>query len=654
MHRRFSIVALLLLSQSVLADQAKLEEELMQLMSLEVDITSAMKRAQPIKSTPASIFVLEREDILMSGYATLPELLKLIPGIDARRIDNNQWAVSVRSAASKFNSNLMVMMDGRNVSEPVINTIFWETLSYPAQDIERIELVRGAAGSLWGHSANNGILNIITRHSHDTQGIHVKLTAGDPVNHSAEIRYGNSINDEMTYRVFGMQSEGRRSGDKIYRERFLATANDDHQKRSFGGQFDYQYGDKNAFKVQVQHGSGEYGILERDVDMTNFGLLYSPRHVAFELDTVSLKIDHSASDNLKVFSQLAYNDFEANTGRSGSDYRSMALNTALNARWDGGFFSAGFDLESNEGSLHSVGGSVELDAKNSGFFLQNEASFFDDKLKVLIGSRWDRLKVYGTEVSPNIRFNYSYSELHSMWGAYSRGNRIMIDSDEDKQLVVMLPNESELGILELFRAQTADAIEHATTTEFGYRYSTEDILLTVALFDIDYKSQFVGYQSIDLSQGFPIRWLDVDKSASGQSYGADFVLKWQPKRAFSLMLGLSIIDHQLNDVAPNNRNFSPNDFSNYQYFSRLRYHVTENVTTQALVKHISKNSSAGSAAYSIVDLAVHWQLNEQFKISMVGQNLADDDIVEFPYEAELFNASTAVGRNIHLSVSFLF
>jgi len=654
MIEKWGIVALLLVSQSVLADQDQLEQDMLQLMSMEVDMTSAMKRAQPINSTPASIFVLEREDIRLSGYTTLPQLLKLIPGVDARRIDNTQWAVSVRSAASKFNSNLMVMIDGRNISEPVVNSIYWETLAYPAHDIERIELIRGAAGSLWGNSANNGILNIITRHTLDTQGTHLRLSVGDPNTYSLEARYGDSINDQVSYRLFGTSNKGRKSGDKIYRERYYSPATDDNDKYSFGAQMDYQYGEKNSLKFQYSYSDGQSGLLQRDIDPQTFDLSYTQRIGTFSSSNSSLRVEHNPTNNLKLFSQMTYSDFESITAASGSTYRSTTLSTALNYRWVGGVLSAGFDHDSNIGRLYSANGGLDLNAKNHGFFLQNEFNFFANSLKVLVGSRWDQFKVHGREVSPNIRFNYSYSDNHSIWGAYSSGNRMLINSDKDIQLLVGLPNEDMTGTYDVLRLTTSESIEHANTSEFGYRFNDDVISVALSLFNIDYESQFIGYDSIDISAGFPVRWIDVTNAGRGQSYGADMTIEWQVNKDFNTLVGISLLKHQLSGLDDNARAYSPDDFTNNQLFIRSRYDINDSVKTQFLYKYIGDNDAIGSQAYSILDLAIHWELNDYVMLSIVGQNLIDDNFVEFPNEASIFGSTTAVGRNLYFDATINF
>jgi len=642
---------LLVTSTLATAQSTELENDLLKLMSLEVETTSAMKRSQPVNSTPASIFVLGRRDIELSGYTTLPELLKLIPGIDARRIDANQWAVSVRSAASRFNTNIMVMVDGRNIGAANINGIYWETLNYPVEDIERIELVRGAGGSLWGNSANNGILNIITKHSLDTQGAYVKLSLGDQVKQSQNVRFGGTINDQMSYRLFGFHRQGRRSHDKVI-DGELVVANDHAHSYSFGGQYDYQYREKSAFKAQYQFSKIRNGVLNRGVDPINYGLTHVKDTGTFKVHTYNLRLDHHESQRLRLFAQLSYNDVSLVSDFSTDTYQSLVLNTATNYQWDSGLFSAGVDIENNQQRLSYLGSSLMLDANIYGLFVQNESYFFADKLKILLGVRWDKIKVYGSEASPNIRFNVNINQQQSLWGAYSKGNRIVATSDEAVDLKFVLPNTLS-PIPSILIANTKDTIERASTLELGYRYAAGDFNLNVSLFDREYDSLFIGQPNTILIDQRPVLLTQISNKGTGSSRGGDLVATWQADNQLELMLGYSYISYHL-DANERQIAFSPNNFTNAQWYARGHYAINENVSSQLLFKYIGDNASFGSPSYSIVDIAVHWQVNSRLKLSLSGLNLTNSAFVEFQNDAELFSASTAIGRSINVFLQYQF
>ena len=150
-----SLWPLLFLSPLVIADPFEdAELDLSALMEMDVQVTSAMKRAQSAFDTASSIYVLSKEQINKSGANSVPEALKMVPGLIVRQLDNNQWAISSRGVASRFSSKLLVMVDGQSLYTPKFAAVYWETLNVPLYDIERIEVIRGQGGLLWGTNAD--------------------------------------------------------------------------------------------------------------------------------------------------------------------------------------------------------------------------------------------------------------------------------------------------------------------------------------------------------------------------------------------------------------------------------------------------------------------------------------------------------------------
>lgn len=170
-------------------------------MGMDVQTTSAMKRAQSAFDTASSIYVLNKEQISQSGATSVPEALKMVPGLIVRQLDNNQWAISSRGVASRFSSKLLVMIDGQSLYSPQFAAVYWEALNVPLYDIERIEIIRGQGGLLWGSNANNGVINIITKNSLDTRGGYTDATTGSQVNSDVNFRYA-TISVEMGVTVF--------------------------------------------------------------------------------------------------------------------------------------------------------------------------------------------------------------------------------------------------------------------------------------------------------------------------------------------------------------------------------------------------------------------------------------------------------------------
>ena len=130
---------------------------------MEVEVFSASKKEEPLFVAPAAVYVLTSEQILRSGATTIPDVLRGVPGVEVARIDASKWAVSVRGFNDVFADKLQIMIDGRTVYAPLFNGVIWSDNEIALQDIERIEIVRGPGGALWGANAVNGVINIISR-----------------------------------------------------------------------------------------------------------------------------------------------------------------------------------------------------------------------------------------------------------------------------------------------------------------------------------------------------------------------------------------------------------------------------------------------------------------------------------------------------------
>src|SRR5678815_2006253 len=131
-----------------------------QLLGLE--ITSAGRRQQRAEDVAAAVYVITRDDIRRSGLTLLPEILRLAPGVQVAQINANKWAISVRGFNSIYSNKLLILLDGRSLFNRAFNGVMWDGLDLDVDEIERIEIVRGPGGAIWGSNAVNGVINIIT------------------------------------------------------------------------------------------------------------------------------------------------------------------------------------------------------------------------------------------------------------------------------------------------------------------------------------------------------------------------------------------------------------------------------------------------------------------------------------------------------------
>src|SRR5712692_4421271 len=167
----------------------------------DIEISSVSKRPEPLAEAPAAVYVITREQIRRYGATSIPEILRLAPNLQVARVDSSQYAITARGFNSTTANKLLVLIDGRSVYTPLFSGVFWDVQDTMIEDIERIEVISGPGGTLWGSNAVNGVINIITRHSRDTQGGLVTV-GGGPDENGAAARYGAKLGEGATLRVY--------------------------------------------------------------------------------------------------------------------------------------------------------------------------------------------------------------------------------------------------------------------------------------------------------------------------------------------------------------------------------------------------------------------------------------------------------------------
>lgn len=212
---RLTIFTALLASAIAFAEQSSTEQnqlaendsqQSLKQMSLEqlgeVEVTTFSKAPTPMRNTPAALYVITREEIVRSGVTTIPDALRLAPGVEVGRLSSTTWAVSIRGLQNNFSKSVLVLIDGRNVYTPLFAGVYWDVQDLPLEDIDRIEVIRGPAGTIWGPNSANGVINIITSKAADSKGVQASTLAGN-VDHTIDDLQVGAGSGDTNFRVFG-------------------------------------------------------------------------------------------------------------------------------------------------------------------------------------------------------------------------------------------------------------------------------------------------------------------------------------------------------------------------------------------------------------------------------------------------------------------
>src|ERR1700692_2757076 len=174
---------------------------------MNMQVTSVSKRAQKLADAAAAIFVITQDDIRRSGASSIPEALRLVPGLEVARIDENKWAIGSRGFNGRFDNKLLVLIDGRSVYTPLFSGVYWNVQDVMLEDVDRIEVIRGPGATLWGANAVDGVINIITKPSQLTQGGMVSAEVGTEERTTESAQYGGKVGDSTHYRAYTKYSD---------------------------------------------------------------------------------------------------------------------------------------------------------------------------------------------------------------------------------------------------------------------------------------------------------------------------------------------------------------------------------------------------------------------------------------------------------------
>src|SRR5690606_38154319 len=170
---------------------------------MDIEITSVSRRPERLSDTASSIQVITGDDIRRSGATRIPEALRLASNLHVAQRGAQGWAISARGFNTELSNKLLELVDGRTVYSQLFSGVYWDAQDYVLEDIDRIEVISGPGGSLWGANAVNGVININTKSARDTQGVYASFAAGDELESRTSVRYGGVLAPDVYFRVYG-------------------------------------------------------------------------------------------------------------------------------------------------------------------------------------------------------------------------------------------------------------------------------------------------------------------------------------------------------------------------------------------------------------------------------------------------------------------
>ncbi len=648
----------------------RIEEELRWLQA-ETFVFTASRHEQKISETAASVYVVSHEDIRRSGATTIPDILRMVPGLQVSQINSNMWAVTSRGFNRRFSDKLLVLMDGRSIYNPTFAGVLWDAKDTFIEDIDRIEVIKGPGAALWGANAVNGIINIITKKAEDTQGVLLTSGIGNIERSFVGARYGGEIGNNLFYRGYVKYFD--RDGLNI--SSTSADANDSWDAIRGGFKINWKATERSSFTLQGDIYEGDSGNLEdfaappplTPIDNTKndrefFGgnILARFKHIFSDTSDMALQIFFDRTIDRYKYVGVGVGNIE--TGAEINTYdidfqHRFSLGNRNEITW-GLSTRHIYDRISNAANISYT--KRQRHAPLYSAFLQDEITLIEDNLKLILGTKYANNDYSGSEIMPNARLLWTPNENNTIWASVSRAVRTPFRTLHDlDELFVSRISTAPLPTFLVGKGDRDTRSEDLVAYEMGYRFNpTENIFVDISAFYNNYKN--LGTAEIGLmdTSNSPI-YLTLpatsDNKMTGDTYGMEISVRWQALNWWKLQATYSYLDMQLhskgeNGVTPEvQEHMSPENQASFRSLMDLPMDL-ELDTSIRYVDHIRQFDIN---SYTELDLRFGWKPKDGLDLSVVGRNLLDNGHEEF--EGNTFGVpSSDVERSVFLKVTWSF
>jgi iron complex outermembrane receptor protein len=631
-------------SPDVITTQALRDMSLEELM--DIDISTASRKLEKLIEAPAAVYVISNEEIRRSGATSIPEALRLAPGVEVARFSSHGWAVSMRGFNGDLANKLLVLIDGRSVYSPLYAGVFWDVQDTLLEDVDRIEVVAGPGGTLWGANAVNGVINIITRSARDTQGTFFEGGVGGE-ERSTGLRIGGPVGETGSARAYVKafkRDDSKMLGDGDAIDRWQMMQGGFRMDWESGGTVTTLQGDiyagteQELFDDEFTLGTLPMGQFSDDTDLRGGNL-----HARWSRDL--------APDSSVVI-QAYYDRTERNIPSKFDELRDtvdidVQHRFPLGARHDV-LWGAVFRRTSDELN-NTLFATFDPDSRSDstyGAFLQDTIDLWNDRVLLTLGSKFEHNDYTGYEAQPNARLSLRLSETQTLWAAISKAVRVPSRLDSDLRLTVPVPGAPFPLYVTVDGNEHFDA-EELVAYELGYRNQLGDsVSFDIATFYNDYdRLQTTEPGAPEIVIQPPVLYVNLPNTFAnamhGETYGVTLASTWQVIDAWRLRAQYSWLDVQLHAdeesldaTAEVEEHNSPEHQLAVHSYADLPFGLTLYVG----VRYVDDLERQNVDAYTAVDASMTWRVTDKLRLSVTGQNLFDGRHPEFgaaiPIEVE--------------------
>lgn len=603
-----------------------------------VEVTTVSKEPEQVWRTPAAIYVITQSDIRRSGVTTIPEILRLAPGVEVSRIDSSTWAVGIRGFGSALSKSVLVLIDGRTVYTPLYAGVYWNVQNVLLSDVERIEIIRGPGGTIWGANAVNGVINIITKKSEDSHGELVSVGGGNLDQGSGELRYGGSYGKNLDYRVYGMAFA---DGSEFHSDRNNFDA---WQLGQGGFRLDWDGQGRDTLTLQGDLYKGKIGQLASITsyspaastnvkgvqDVSGAHVLGQWQHKMGEGSDVQIQGYFDRTYRLGPQLGEARNTFDIDFIHHIAGLPRQDIIWGLGARWSPSTMTqtvatVDFLPHHQSDNIYSA-------------FAQDEIAIVQDKLWLTLGTKFEHNIYTGWEVQPNARFLWTPTPQQTVWAAITRAVRTPSRLEENLDLTALVTT-SPLPTFIKIVGDPKFLSETLMGYEAGYRkLVTPRFYVDISLFR-NYYDHLTSLGSAAMSfesspQPALLITLPWSNGIKGTTNGVEIAPDWKANRWLELKGSYSYVKLDLKNRSgitdPANTVYSDQGSSpRHQIVIQSLLNLPRGFEFDPTYRYASALPAQRIQAYGTMDARIGWHFARNFEVSLVGQNLFQPHHAEF-------------------------
>ena len=603
----------------------------------EIEVTAASKEPEQVWRTPAAIYVLTQEDIRRSGATSIPEVLRLVPGVEIAQINSSVWAVGIRGFGSGFSKSVLVLIDGRSVYTPLFAGVEWNIQNLLLQDVERIEVIRGPGGTIWGSNAVNGVINIITKSAKDTHGGLTTTSAGSVEQGAGGVRYGGSHGGNFDYRAYAM-GFGRSPAYHLDRDHY-----DDWQLGQAGFRTDSSPTTRDTLTVQGDLYKGRIGQrlniafysppMQQTIDGTQFvsgGNLLGRWHHTLS-DTSDFQIQAYFDRTYRLGAQLeeTRNTFDIDA------IHHFALNGRNEIVWG---FGARWSPSDVVQTVATVDFLPHHQAENIySVFVQDQLAIVQNKLWLTLGSKFEHNIFTGWEHQPGARLLWTPTPHQTFWAAVTRAVRTPSRVDEDLKLVGLLSTNPLVFVC------VCDDRKFVSETLLGYEVGYRKLVnshfyVDISAFHNHYNDlTSFGAISVSIADSPPPQHIlfsvPFANGIKGSSNGAEIAPDWKATRWMELRASYSYVSLNLIDKPTHTKTSYVSMYEgstpHNEATAQALFNLSRRFEFDPTYRYVGALRAQGVKSYSTADARFGWHFAGQLELSVVGQNLFQPHHPEF-------------------------